>query len=145
MDTEISATALQRLLGINKSVLSELARDGIVVRGEKRGTYKLETSVSGYCQHLREQAAGRGGEAGADVRARLGAAPATLTETKAKQLAGELVPTDEVETLWRGKLKAFRNCVLAIPGRVQYLSARQTVVLTQELREALNELADDAA
>jgi hypothetical protein len=31
----------------------------------------LQASVSGYCQHLREQAAGRGGEAGADVRARL--------------------------------------------------------------------------
>ena len=49
MDSEIASAELQRLLGINKSALSELAQDGIVVRGEKRGTYKLEASVSGYC------------------------------------------------------------------------------------------------
>jgi hypothetical protein len=45
----------------------------------------------------------------------------------------------------RSKLKAFRNRVLAIPHRVEYLSARQTLALTQELRACLDELADDAA
>ena len=49
MSDEIASSELQRLLGINKSALSEFAQDGIVVRGEKRGTYKLEASVSGYC------------------------------------------------------------------------------------------------
>ena len=52
-------TELQRLLGINKSVLSELAAKGIVTRGKKRGSYAIE-SVMGYRQHLREIAAGRG-------------------------------------------------------------------------------------
>jgi hypothetical protein len=33
--------------------------------------------------------------------------------------------------------------VLAIPSRVKDLSARQSVSLTQELRAALTELADD--
>ena len=37
---------------------------------------------------------------------------------------------------------AFRNRVLAIPHRVEYLSARQTLALTQELRACLDELAD---
>jgi hypothetical protein len=45
----------------------------------------------------------------------------------------------------RSKLKAFRNRVLAIPHRVEYLSARQTLALAQELRACLDELADDAA
>jgi hypothetical protein len=49
MSDEIASSELQRLLGINKSALSEFAQDGIVVRGEKRGTYKLEALVSGYC------------------------------------------------------------------------------------------------
>jgi hypothetical protein len=35
--------------------------------------------------------------------------------------------------------------VLAIPHWVEYLSARQTLALTQELRACLDELADDAA
>jgi hypothetical protein len=43
------------------SVLNDLAKRGIVKRGERKGTYALQASVSGYCQHLREQAAGRGG------------------------------------------------------------------------------------
>jgi hypothetical protein len=55
----------------------------------------------------------------------LGAAQADLTETEAKQLRGTLVEASEVEILSRAKLKAFRNRVLAIPHRVEYLSARR--------------------
>jgi hypothetical protein len=61
---------------------------------------------------------------------------------KAKRLSGELVEASEVETFWRTKLKAFRNRVLAIPHRVKYLSARQSVMLSQELRDAVEELAN---
>lgn len=60
MDHEIASAAMQRLLRINKSVLSELAQRGIMKHGSKRGSYKLQASVRGYCQHLREEAAGRG-------------------------------------------------------------------------------------
>jgi phage terminase Nu1 subunit (DNA packaging protein) len=144
MDNELTSSALRRLLGINKSVLSELVSRGIVKHGDKRNTYAIE-SVASYCQHLREIAAGRGGEDVAAARARLGSAQARLAETKAKQRSGELVETTEVETFWRTKLKAFRNRVLAIPHRVEYLSARQTLTLTQELRACLDELADDKA
>jgi hypothetical protein len=34
--------------------------------------------------------------------------------------------------------------MLAIPHRVEYLSARQTLTLTQELRACLDELADES-
>jgi hypothetical protein len=47
MKDEIASVELQRLLGINKSVLGELAQKGIVKRGSKRGTYLLQESVSG--------------------------------------------------------------------------------------------------
>jgi phage terminase Nu1 subunit (DNA packaging protein) len=144
-NTEISSAALQRLLGIGKSVLSELAQRGIVVKGTKRGTFELEASVSAYCAHLRDMASARGGEDAAAARARLGQAQATLAEVKARQLAGELVEIEAVETFWRSKLKAFRNRVLAVPSRVRDLSARQNVTLTLELRACLDELADDKA
>ena len=145
MKDEIASAALQRLLGINKSVLGELAQKGIIVRGEKRGSYALQASVSCYCQHLREQAAGRGGEAGADVRARLGAAQADLAAEKVKAMRGETLPTAEVEALWTSKLRTFRNRILAIPHKVKDLSARQMENLMQELRACLEELADDPA
>jgi hypothetical protein len=38
MDNVISTAALQRLLGVGKPALTELAARGIVKRGEKRGT-----------------------------------------------------------------------------------------------------------
>ena len=48
MNDEVTSAALQRLLGINKSVLGELVEKGIAVRGAKRGSYRLET-VTRYC------------------------------------------------------------------------------------------------
>lgn len=90
-------------------------------------------------------AAGRGGESGADARARLGAAQADLAEARAERLRGEVAPLVEVEALWTRKLRAFRNRILAAPSRVKELTARQSVTLTQELRAALTELADDKA
>jgi phage terminase Nu1 subunit (DNA packaging protein) len=79
------------------------------------------------------------------VRARLGTGQADLAAEKVKAMRGEVLPTAEVEAFWRGKLRAFRNRVLAVPSRVRDLSARQSVSLTQELRTALTELADDKA
>jgi hypothetical protein len=49
MDSDISSSGLQALLGINKVALNDLAKRGIVERGDKRGFYKLEASMSGYC------------------------------------------------------------------------------------------------
>ena len=48
-----------------------------------------------------------------------------------------------MEALWTRKLRAIRNQLLAIPSRVRDLSARQSVVTTQEIGAALNELADE--
>lgn len=144
MTDEITAGRLAELLGVTPKTVAELAKGGIAVRGEKRGSYRLET-VTRYCQHLREEAAARGGEAGADVRARLASARADLAAEKVKAMRGEMLPTAEVEALWTSKLRAFRNRILGIPQRVQNLSARQTVVLMQELRAALDELADEVS
>jgi phage terminase Nu1 subunit (DNA packaging protein) len=127
---------------VARTALNDLAKRGIVKRGDKRGTFELEASVSGYCKHLRDVASARGGEDASAARARLGQAQADLAEAKAAQIRGETVPVAEVETFWRSKLKAFRNRVLAVPGRVKDLTARQSVILTQELRAALTELAD---
>ena len=130
---------MQKLLGIGKVALNDLAKRGIAVRGEKRGTYRIET-ITCYCEHLRKTSAGRGGEAAEEI----GQAQAALAGAKVAQLRSELVEADAVEKLWTSRLQAFRNRILGVPQRVQYLSARQTVVLQQELRAALDELADEA-
>ena len=142
MNDEITAGRLAQLLGVSAKTVAALVKNDVLVRGKKRGSYRLE-SVARYCQHLREGAAGRGNEAGADARARLGAAQADLATTKAAKMRGELVEVEAVETYWRGKLRSFRNRVLAVPSRVKDLSARQSVTLSSELRACLDELADD--
>ena len=71
MDDEITSSAMQRLLGVGKVVLDDLAKRGIVVRGGKRGTYKLEPSVPRYVSHLREMSVGRGGDDSAAAMARV--------------------------------------------------------------------------
>lgn len=102
---EITTGALAKLFDVTPKTIADLGKRGLIVSAGARGKWKLEPSVSGYVKHLREEAAGRGGDAGADARARLGAAQATLAETKAKQLSGALVDADEIEVFWRSKLR----------------------------------------
>jgi phage terminase Nu1 subunit (DNA packaging protein) len=142
MNTDIPSADLQRLLGVARTALNDLAKRGIVVRGDKRGTYKLEASVAGYCQHLREAAAGRGSDAGADARARLGGAQASLAEARAAALKGEVAPIVEVEAKWTSACRSIRARVLAVADRLRDLPPRQHVKLAQELRAALSDLAD---
>ena len=145
-DDTVPAATLQRLLGLSRQTLSELVALG-VLRRAARGKYELEASIAAYCAHLRDAAAGRGGDEAAVARARLGSAQADLTEAKAARMRGETVELAEIEALWTRKLKAFRACLLndAIPSRLRDLPARQSVKLGQELRAALTEFADDAA
>jgi phage terminase Nu1 subunit (DNA packaging protein) len=141
MDNELPAAEFQKLVGVNKVTVADLAKRGVVVRGKKRGTYTIE-SVSGYCAHLREQAAGRGGDAGADVRARFGSAQASLAEARAQRMRGEVAPIAEVERTLTDACRAIRARVLAVGDRMRDLTARQHGKLTQELRAALSDLAD---
>jgi phage terminase Nu1 subunit (DNA packaging protein) len=140
----LSTAELARLFDTTPKTIADLGRRSIIERAG-RGRWKLEASVTGYVRHLRAEAAGHGGEAGADVRARLASAQADLAAEKVKAMRGETLPTAEVEALWTSKLRAFRNRILAIPSRVNYLSLRQRESLTQELRVALTEFADDKA
>ena len=104
MTREITSASLQRLLGIGQSVLNDLAKRGIIVRGTKRGSYALEPSVVGYCSHLREIAAGRGG----DVRGRAGKAwqPASRSRrSQGRTDARRTVNASDVEKQWTGKMR----------------------------------------
>jgi phage terminase Nu1 subunit (DNA packaging protein) len=112
MDIEIAS-------GVNKVALNDFAKRDIVQRGEKRGSYALEPSVAGYCAHLREIAAGRGGDAGADARARLGSAQADLAEARAERLRGEVAPVAEVEAKWTAACRSIRARVLAIADKMR--------------------------
>lgn len=58
----VRSEVLARWLGVTDKTVRELAKAGIVVRAG-RGLYKLEESVTRYCEHVRRTASQRGGEA----------------------------------------------------------------------------------
>ncbi len=143
MDEIITAERMAQLLGVTPKTVCELANRDVLVKGKRRGTY-LMSSVARYCAHLRTVAAGRGSSAVVDARVKLAEGQADLATARAAKMRGELVEASEVETFWRGKLRAFRGRILAVPTRMRDLTARQSVTLSTELRACLDELANDA-
>jgi len=137
---EITTGEVARLFDTTPKTIAELAKREIIMSAGKRGRWQLEPSVGGYVRHLREVAAGRGGNDGGQVRARLGAAQADLAEAKAAKLRGELV-----EAKWSSTCRAIRARVLAVADRMRDLPARQHVKLSRELRDALTDLSEGKA
>lgn len=58
----VAAPVLARWLGVTDKTVRELAQVGVAVR-IGRGFYKLEESVTRYCEQIRRTASQRGGEA----------------------------------------------------------------------------------
>jgi phage terminase Nu1 subunit (DNA packaging protein) len=73
MGDQVTTRAPANVLGVSKKTIAELAKRGIIAPAGP-GRYALEASVSSYCAHLREQAAGRGVDDDSAAKARLGTA-----------------------------------------------------------------------
>lgn len=53
---DVTSGEFRALLGISREALSGLAKKGVAVRGDKRGTYRLEM-VTRYREHLHQRTA----------------------------------------------------------------------------------------
>jgi len=145
----VSARELGAYLGLSDRSVRELAARGIIER-VGRGRYQLADCVLRYCGHLREVAAGRGGEHGVldltQERARLASEQADGHALKNATARRELIPAVEVETTWRGVLSRVRAGMLAVPSRVgaqlPHLTQNEVVMIDREIRDALVELAE---
>lgn len=147
-DGQVTGKVLANVLGVADRTLRDLAERGLVVKAG-RGSYELAASVRRYCEHLREIAAGRGGEAGVlDLtaeRARLAKEQADAQAIKNATLRGELLPAADVERRWREVLAGVRSRMLAVPSRTRqalaHLTATEVAVIDREVRDALGEAA----
>ena len=63
---EVSAPVLARWLGLSGKAVYDLAKAGILVRAGG-GLYKLEQSVTRYCEYLRRAASQRDSEASSGI------------------------------------------------------------------------------
>lgn len=145
----ISGPELADLLGVHERTIRDLAKDGFVVK-VGRSAYDRDASIRKYITHLREVAAGRGGEAGVVTltaeRARLAREQADAAAIKNASARGELVPAAQVAATWRGILTGVRARFLAVPSRVRtalpHLSRTEVDVIEREVRDALTECAN---
>lgn len=149
MNEPVTGLELGRLIRVSEQTVRDLARKGIVVR-KGRGAYDLAQSVGNYSDHLREMAAGRGGESGINTltaeRARLAREQADTAAQKNAAMRRELVSAAEVERGWVEIVRASRAAILAltsrIRGRLPHLTAADAKVIDGEIRDALATLGN---
>ncbi len=147
--TRISGRALADLLGVHERTIRDLAGDGYIVKLGK-GVYDRDASVRTYCIHLREIAAGRGGESGVATltaeRARLAREQADERAMKNATMRGDMVPATDVKARWQAILVGVRSRILAVPSRVRmrapHLTRAEIEIVDSEIREALEEAAN---
>ncbi len=128
------------LVGISQQAVSDLVRRGVLADGAAGDEWLLA-----YCDHLREVAAGRGGEAGKDLtaeRARLAREQADRLAMQNAVTRGELAPAHLMEQVL-SKVGARAGRILeTIPGtlrrRLPQLTAADLDVVTQIVAKARN-------
>ncbi|MGA0564976.1 hypothetical protein ACO2RV_21235 [Ancylobacter sp. VNQ12] len=140
---------LAGLLGIAPRTIRELAGRGLVVKAG-RGRYDVALSIAAYCANLREQAAGRAGDAQAGLtseRARQAKEQADNLALRNAEIRRELVSAKDVAAEWSGILRRLRARILAVPARVNqrllFLKQHDLAEIDAELRDALTELGND--
>ena len=146
---------LAALLGISRTRLSNLARDGVLPKLGKpyRSHYGTRAAIGAYCERLRAHAqqAGRpvaqSNEELREQKIRVARAQAEALEQKNAIAAGELVRADEVRREWTRVLADLRSGLLSVTSRVgaslPHLTAHDLSCLDSEIRSALQGLADD--
>lgn len=145
----VSSRVLADWLGISPQAVNKHAREGVIRRNDD-GAFDLRASVLAYCRHVREVAAGRGGDEQPNLtaeRARLAKVQADSYELKNAVTRGELVEVAEAERAWSDTLRTVRSCMLAIPSRVRqrlgHLTVADVEAIDFEVRNALTEAAGE--
>ena len=139
-------------LGITAQALGDLAKRGVVPKAG-RDKWSLKAVVVAYTEHMREVAAGRRGDAAEALdlvqeRAQLARAQREHQDMKNAELAGRLLPAEQVNAAVADAFARVRSHLLRLPmkatSRARDLTgpAEIRTVLDGLVRDALDELAD---
>ena len=116
LDTEATQTGFGLLVGTSQQAISKHVFAGTLEMGQ---TYR--TWLALYCEKLRDEAAGRGGDDSQSLtRARTAEAVANteLKVLQVKEKAGQLVPVDGIEPLLLAMVTAARTELLSLPDKI---------------------------
>ena len=116
LDQQATQTGVGDLVGASQQAISKHVYAGTLEMGQ---TYR--DWLRQYCEKLRDEAAGRGGEDNINLtRARTldASASAELKMLQIKEKAGDLVPVSEIEPLITGMIIAARTELLSFPDKL---------------------------
>lgn len=139
-------------LGITAQAVSDLAKRGVLPK-VKRDQWDLKAVVAAYATHMREVAAGRKAEAveALDLvqeRAQLARSQREHQEMRNAELAGRLLPREQVDRAVTDAFARVRTHLLRLPGKAASRArdftgpAAVRTILDGMVRDALDELAD---
>lgn len=146
----VSIGALAFLFQCDEKTIHGLTRRGIVVKAS-HGRYIWSKSVQNYIVHLRDLAAGRGGEEQQLVltqeRARFAREQTEHIALKNATLRGSLLEASAVERKWTSVMVAIRSFMLALSGEIAHKLPHLTRVdietIDRCIRDALTEAANE--
>lgn len=139
----VDADTVASWLGLTPRRVIGLAKEGAIPT-VGRGRYDLRAAVAGYCDALRRSAAGRGvvDKDYRDARTRAASAQAAKLEAVTALATGDLVKASDVAVTWSAILTDVRAALLAVPSRLPELDRKAAARVDEEIRLALEGLAD---
>ncbi len=148
MDDVIGAAALGDLLNLNASNIRRWTREGVLVRAEAKGTYRLYDSVKAYTRHLQKMAGGRAGfDPSIDLigaSAALKHEQAELAKTRRLILSGTVIEVTRILPVWQRFARTIRQALLAVPSRCRsrapHWSAFDAGIVDEEIRSVLTQI-----
>lgn len=145
----VKQKALAQALGVTPPRVSQLIKDGVVVRDESNsgGAVLLFESLKNFFQST--QAAGEGGDTVDywEEKAKHERARRQIAELRIAKMEGRVYDARTVELVMTGMLKTFTTQLLGIPQKLapQLEGLKKGEIherLTKELEEALSELSE---
>jgi phage terminase Nu1 subunit (DNA packaging protein) len=151
-DVTISQQDLAVLLDLTPRRIRQLATAGVIPK-TGLGKHPLRDSVRAYCRHVREIAAGRGGEDEqltlSRERARHAAESANKIALQNAQTRGEVISVDDVIRLWSDTLALVRGRILSLATDIgmelPILSRHDILTIDGLLRSCLEDLSNAPA
>lgn len=141
LNQECTQTAFARLVGVSQPTVSELLTKGVLSKGQSAQTW-----LHAYVSHLREQAAGRGGDG--ELAANRAAESATrneLLQIKLKKARGEFAEVAVIEQVLATIGSQIASALEPLPARIKMHHPELSNIALKEIEERITEARNKAA
>jgi phage terminase Nu1 subunit (DNA packaging protein) len=146
-EAEVPLKTLAGLLNITERRVQQLVVEGVLTRGETRGSYPLRTNMHAYIQFWKDKAIGGDDESGmSEEKLRLVRAQATAQELKNEVQKLEVAPIDLFAVVISSVIVQIVGVLDSIPTKIKRnvpgVSATMIELIKKEIVQTQNIAAD---